>query len=128
LVRYCAAHPEGWRFVAVLYYGGICEWFPHWGEGYSDYSPVFRAGFREWSGGLELPTPAERLRGDFFDFYDPAKGTNRQKFCEYYSEVVTRLIERLARAFKEESNGRIFTRTQAGYQPMFDGFRYHAGP
>ena len=76
----------------------------------------------------ELPSPAERIQGDFHEFYDPSKGLQRQDFCIYYGEVVTRLIERLARAFKEESNGRMYTRTPAGYQPMFGGFRYHAGP
>ena len=150
LVHFCDRHPEGWRLVGVLYHGGLCEWFPSWAPGqYSDYSPVFRDGFRAWlqqryltPGKLcaawkddavafetaELPSPADRTRGDFHDFYDPSKGLQRQDFCTYYSEVVTRLIERLARAFKEESGGRMYTRTPAGYQPMFKGFRYHAGP
>ncbi len=149
LVRYCAQHPEGWRFVGVLYSSGHCEWFPHWGAGYSDYSPAFLDGFREWLqtrygtvgrlraawkdaavtfGTATLPTPAERVQGDFYEFYDPAKGLHRQDFGLYYSEVVTRLIERLARAFKEASSGRVFTRVMAGYQPGGRGFRYHAGP
>lgn len=150
LIKYCDSHPEGWRFVGVLYHSGMCEWFPSWGKGqYSDYSPVFEEGFREWlrgryptAAGLRsawrdeavtfetagLPSPAQRLRGDFHEFYDPAKGLQRQDFGIYYGQVVTSLIERLARAFKQESNGRIYTRTPAGYQPMFEGFRHHAGP
>jgi hypothetical protein len=149
LVRFCAGHPEGWRFVGVLYSSGFCEWFPHWGAGYSDYSPIFLGGFREWlraryrtvknlraawkQDGVTfdqatVPTPEERRRGDFYDFYDPAKGLHRQDFCLYSSEVVTRLIARLARAFKEASGGRIFTRVMGGYQPGGRGFRYHAGP
>jgi hypothetical protein len=149
LVRFCDEHPEGWRFVGLRFSGGFCEWFPHWGEGYSDYSPVFLAGFRKWLrtryGTVKtlraawkqdavtfdtagVPSPEERLRGDFYEFYDPAKGLHRQDFCLYSSEAVTRLIERLARAFKEASHGRVLTRTPAGYQPGGRGFRYHTGP
>lgn len=149
LVRFCDGHPEGWRFAAVRYSGGTCEWFPHWGAGYSDYSPVFLAGFRAWLRDrygtdrklraawkqetvaletAELPTPEERVRGDFYEFYDPARGLQRQDFCLYSSEIVTRLIGRLARAFKEASHGRLLTRTPAGYQPGGRGFRYHSGP
>lgn len=148
-VRYCAGHPEGWRMVGVLYSSGVCEWFPHWGAGYSDYSPVFRDGFRAWLRArygtatrlraawqqkgvtfdtAALPTPAERTRGDFYEFYDPAKGLQRQDFCLYYSESVTRLIVRIGRAFKEASRGRLYTRVMAGYQPGGRGFRYHTGP
>ncbi|NQU96718.1 MAG: beta-galactosidase, partial [Chloroflexi bacterium] len=149
LVRFCDEHPEGWRFVGLRYSGGVCEWYPHWGAGYSDYSPAFLEGFREWLrsryGTVEklraawkqdavdfetadLPSPEERLRGDFYEFYDPAKGLCRQDFLVYSSESVTRLIERLARAFKEASRGRILTRTPSGYQPGGRGFRYHTGP
>ena len=150
LGRYAKEHPEGWRLVGVTYSGGICEFFPHWGEGsYSDYSPAFLAGFREWlktryetdaklraawkndAVTLEtaaLPTPAERLRGDWFDFYDPTKGMHRIDFCSYYAEVTTGLITRLAKAFKEGSDGRFYTRPMAGYQPAGPHFRFHAGP
>ena len=143
-------HPEGWRLVGVTYSGGFCEFFPHWGEGgFSDYSPASQAGFREWlktryeteaklrvawkndAVTLEtaaLPAPAERLRGDWFDFYDPTKGMHRIDFCSYYAEVATGLIARLAKAFKEGSNGRFYTRPMAGYQPCGSFFRFHAGP
>jgi hypothetical protein len=150
LGRYAKEHPEGWRIVAVTYSGGGCEFFPHWGEGrYSDYSPAFLAGFREWlktryqtdaklraawkNGTVTLqtaalPPPAERLRGDWFDFHDPAKGMHRIDFCSYYAEVTTGLITRLAKALKEGSDGRLYTRPMAGYQPAGPHFRFHAGP
>jgi len=150
LGRFAREHPEGWRLIAVTYSGGVCEFFPHWGEGrYSDYSPAFLAGFRAWlkacygtDQGLraawqretitldtaELPSPAERLKGDWHDFYDPAKGRQRIDFCTYYAEVTTSLITRLARAFKEGSDGRLYTRPMAGYQPGHAGFRFHSGP
>jgi hypothetical protein len=150
LGRYVKQHPEGWRVLAVTYSGGGCEFFPHWGEGrYSDYSPAFLAGFRDWLTTryetdaklraawknddvslvtAALPTPAERRRGDWFDFYDPAKGEQRIDFCRYYAEVTTGLITRLAKALKEGSDGRFYTRPMAGYQPCGPHFRFHAGP
>ena len=150
LGRYVKQHPEGWRVLAVTYSGGGCEFFPHWGEGrYSDYSPAFLAGFREWLktryetdaklratwkkaavtlATAALPTPAERLRGDWFDFYDPAKGEQRIDFCRYYAEVTTGLITRLAKALKDGSDGRFYTRGMAGYQPGGPHFRFHVGP
>ena len=75
-----------------------------------------------------LPTPAERLRGDWFDFYDPAKGEQRSDFCRYYAEVTTGLITRLAKALKDGSDGRFYTRPMAGYQPGGPHFRFHVGP
>jgi len=150
LGRFAKQHPEGWRIVAVTYSGGGCEFFPHWGKGrYSDYSPAFQAGFREWLkvrygtderlraawknekatlADADLPTPAERLRGDWFDFYDPAKGEQRIDFCRYYAEVTTGVITRLAKALKEGSDERFYTRPMAGYQPGGPHFRFHAGP
>jgi len=101
LGRYRKEHPEGWRVVVVTYSGGLCEFFPHWGEGaYRDYSSAFLAGFREWLttrystdaklraawknekatlDKAEPPAPAERLKGDCFDFYDPTKGTQTNR-------------------------------------------------
>ncbi len=149
LGRFCKEHPEGWRVVAVTYSGGLCEFFPHWGEGnYSDYSPAFLAGFRQWLTArygddaalraawlqsvtldtAELPAPSERLKGDWQDFYDPSKGLQRIDFCRYYAEVTTGLITRLAKALKEGSDGRFYTRPMAGYQPGGPHFRFHAGP
>jgi hypothetical protein len=150
LGRFAKQHPEGWRLVAVTYSGGGCEFFPHWGEGrFSDYSPAFLAGFREWLKAryetdarlraawksdkvtietAALPLPAERLQGDWHDFYDPSKGRHRIDFGSYYAEVTTGLITRLAKALKEGSDGRFYTRPMAGYQPGGSYFRFHAGP
>ena len=148
--RFCKSHPEGWRVVGVTYSGGLCEFFPHWGEGvYSDYSPAFLAGFRHWLktrygtdtalcaawqrqnvtlDTAELPDPSERLKGDWHDFFNPDMGLQRSDFCIYYAEVTTGLITGLAKALKEGSDGRLFTRPMAGYQPGGPHFRFHAGP
>ena len=149
LGRYAKQHPEGWRLVGMTYSGGICEFFPQiTGNAYSDYSPAYVAGFRKWLAAkyqtdeklqnawknetvtletAELPTPEQRLKGDWFELYDPALGMQKVDFCSYYAEVTSSLITRLAKAFKDGSDGRFYTRPMTGYQPQGGFFRVFSG-
>jgi len=145
-LQHLRATPNGHRIVGMTLFSGMSgEWTYSWGTDFHDYSPVQVAGFRAWLRKkystdeklraawndervsfetAAIPTPNRRAEGDFFEFFDPAKGRQVPDYMRYHSEVVASLLTHFAQLVKEETNGRMFTAAFYGYHfPQYS--HYH---
>ena len=103
------------------------EWSYGWWGSLHDYGPAQVSGFRAWlkqrHGGdvaalrrawhdetvtfetAAIPSGESRVTGDYFEFFDSAKGSARSEYLEYHNWVVADAIRHFA-AIAKESTGR----------------------
>ena len=125
------------------------EWFyfESWDGYLSDFSPVMNSGFRLWLEDkygtvdalrsawgrddltfetVEVPAAAEQRRTRIGFFRDPEQERHIIDFFEYKQEAMKRPLERIARAVKEETDGRKLVCFFYGY--LFEMHGLPVGP
>ncbi|MBN1445172.1 MAG: beta-galactosidase, partial [Candidatus Omnitrophica bacterium] len=146
LIQHLKTSTEGHRITGITICGGVsAEWVYSWGTDFHDYSPVQKAAFRRWLRNrygnseknlqdawndgkatfetAEIPAPARRAAGDFYEFFDPSKSRQVTDYMRFHSEAVSGAIVHFARVIKEADTD-IFTTVFYGYQfPSYN--HYH---
>ena len=129
-VRYILSRDWGNRVIGcnpALHHGG--EWFEEASmyRVLGDFSPLMQATFRQWLSEKYLnedqntipdnavPTPAERMAGDFGHLRDPAKRRRVIDYVRFENELMADHAVRLCKAIKTASKGRILAGVYYGY-------------
>jgi hypothetical protein len=139
MIEHLGQHPEGWRVVGMLVNAkNPCEYVYSYGDyrEFADYSAPQRAGFRVWLrqkygtdeelraawkdatvalDTAEIPAPAERVKGDWYDFRDPTKSRSVIDYNVYHGVAVAEAVIQNCQAIKDLSGGRMFVWPYYGY-------------
>ncbi len=136
-IRHLNSSPYGERYIGFLVGGGAAlEWVYNWGPYFHDYSqsqlkayvawlktvyPDVNALREAWKDTnitfetVQIPALQERMKGDFHNFYDPAKGKKVSDYRRFHSIAVSNAIEYLSRIVKEETQGKRLSVIAYGY-------------
>jgi hypothetical protein len=139
IVEHLKQHPEGWRVVGMLVNAKTpCEWVYSYGDyrEFADYSAPQRTGFRVWLrqkygtdqelqaawkndtvtlDTAEIPAPAERVRGDWYDFKDPVKSRPVVDYNTFHGVTVAEAVIQTCQTIKDLTDGRMFVWPYYGY-------------
>ncbi len=111
LLRYCKAQPWASRLLGMWLMGEVTsEWFA-WGSNdklFGDYSQPNEDRF-----GAPIPPPSERSCPGY-DFYPPERKM-AAAYNQYYADLTSETICRLAKVSKEETGGRSINAVFFGY-------------
>ncbi len=135
IVRHITGSEYADRIVGLHIAAGETEESVHhqW-LGPSDYSLAAKESFRKWLSRkyqnkeellkkltgkfaveAELPSPAEREKAGFGDFYDPEASTLVNDYHLFRCDEIAESLEYLCKAVKEESHNHLFTGVFYGY-------------
>ena len=136
-IRHINSSPYGKHIVGYnIMAGAGGEWVYSWSPRYHDYSLNQLRGFRKWLRGrysniaalreawkdpgvtfdsAQIPSYKERMKGDYYEFRDRAKGTRVTDYLSFHSIAVTDALLHFAGAVKEETERKKLTWFFYGY-------------
>jgi hypothetical protein len=139
LFQHLKKHPEGWRVVgAMVNAKNPCEWVYSYGDyrEFADYSAPQRDSFRAWLrqrygtddtlraawkndtvtlDTAEIPAPAERVKGDWYEFKDPVKSRPVVDYNTFHGVTVAEAVIQTCQTIKDLTGGRMFVWPYYGY-------------
>ncbi|MBN1445533.1 MAG: beta-galactosidase [Candidatus Omnitrophica bacterium] len=136
-IRHLNSSPYGERYIGFLVGGGhAMEWVYNWGPYFHDYSENQLNAYTAWLKTIypdvntlreawkdpditfetvNIPSVKERRKGDFYNFYDPAKGRKIIDYRRFHSIAVSDAVSYMSKIVNEETQGKRIATVAYGY-------------